>query len=102
MTRLQQGSPEGRRSEDSLCKYGPKSVFGKYSNAEMVAQLKVMALDPCNSEFSPTNIRPLWNQTIRVRKAMALADGEIPRVCLKLCFCFPQYTLFFVWLMDLF
>lgn len=90
---------EGRNTtgKDSLCK-GSKnmkesSVFGKFSDAEMVAQLKALALDPCNSEYSKSKIRPLWNQTIRLRKAMAMADTEIPRVRLQLCYCFKNNSL---------
>ncbi|XP_027066247.2 uncharacterized protein [Coffea arabica] len=70
-------------SEDSLREAGKvmkeSSVFGQYSDAELVAQLKGLALDPCNSEYSQSKIRPLWTQTIRVRKAMAMADTEFPR-----------------------
>ncbi|KAG8376994.1 hypothetical protein BUALT_Bualt09G0122100 [Buddleja alternifolia] len=54
------------------------SVFGRYSEAEMIAQLKELALDPCRPQFAQDNIQPLWNQILRLRKVMVLEDSEIP------------------------
>ena len=83
-------------SEDYLREAGKvmkeSSVFGQYSDAELVAQLKGLALDPCNSEYSQSKIRPLWNQTIRVRKAMAMAGTEFPRVRFELCYFFKNIS----------
>ncbi|XP_060202240.1 uncharacterized protein LOC132630696 isoform X2 [Lycium barbarum] len=43
----------------------------------MLAQLKELALDPCNSNVSHQKVRPLWNQMLKVRDAMALANNDI-------------------------
>lgn len=51
---------------------GGKSVFGKYYDAEMITELKRLAVDPYNSRVSRDSIRPLWNQTLRLRKVMTL------------------------------
>lgn len=74
----------GKNGKDSSTRKGAKtmeknsSLFGRYSDAELVSQLKVLALDPCHPDNSRT-IQPLWNQIIRVRKAMALNDHQFPR-----------------------
>lgn len=88
------GGKEGKIVTVSLYK-GDKvmeenSVFGKYSDAELVAQLKVLALDPCNSKFSKNKIQPLWKQTISVRKAITLSDNDFPRVRVEL-WTFEKY-----------
>ncbi|KAL3536489.1 hypothetical protein ACH5RR_004950 [Cinchona calisaya] len=79
-----EGSNTTTTSEEvSLCKGGKVmkecSVFGKYSDAELVDKLKGLAVDPSNSEYSLSKIRAFWNQIIGVRKAMGLSDTEFPR-----------------------
>ncbi|KAI3447757.1 hypothetical protein Pfo_004422 [Paulownia fortunei] len=54
------------------------SVFGRYSEAEMIAWLKGLALDPCKPQFAWDNIQPLQNQILRLRKIMVLEDSHIP------------------------
>ncbi|KAK4418968.1 AT-rich interactive domain-containing protein 1 [Sesamum alatum] len=44
----------------------------------MLAQLKRLALDPCRPQFARDNIKPLWNQILRLRKVMVYKDSEIP------------------------
>ncbi|KAF5940927.1 hypothetical protein HYC85_022094 [Camellia sinensis] len=56
-----------------------KSAFGKYSDSDMLSWIKRLALDPCTSGPSQSTIRPLWNQTMKVRKVMALSVTEFPR-----------------------
>lgn len=56
-----------------------KSIFGRYSNAELLGQLKRLARNPCDAEFSHDKIVPLWNQTLQVRRVMALCDTAFPR-----------------------
>ncbi|XP_020553294.1 uncharacterized protein LOC105174537 isoform X1 [Sesamum indicum] len=53
-------------------------IFGRYSEAEMLVQLKRLALDPCRPQFARDNIKPLWDQILRLRKVMVLKDSEIP------------------------
>lgn len=67
---------EGVKEGGSIEEQG-KLIFGRYSDAEMLAQLKTLALDPCDSNVSRQKIRPLWNQMLRVRDAMALSDNDI-------------------------
>ncbi|KAF7144989.1 hypothetical protein RHSIM_Rhsim04G0166100 [Rhododendron simsii] len=55
------------------------SVFGKYSDLDMLLWIKGLALDPCSSGASPRSVRSLWNQNIKVRKVMALSVTECPR-----------------------
>lgn len=76
---------EGKKNDkSSLLKRGEimqrESVFGKYTDAEMLSQLKRIALDPCSSKVSQDSIRPLFNQTLRLRKVMTLGHTECPRV----------------------
>ncbi|KAJ8550969.1 hypothetical protein K7X08_000339 [Anisodus acutangulus] len=54
-----------------------KVIFGRYTDEEMLAQLKILALDPCDSNVSRPKIGALWNQMLKVRDAMALADNDI-------------------------
>ncbi|PHT38040.1 hypothetical protein CQW23_21613 [Capsicum baccatum] len=54
-----------------------KLIFGRYSDAEMLAKLKILALDPCDPNVSRQKIRPFWNQMLKVRDAMALSDNDI-------------------------
>lgn len=56
------------------------SIFGRYSEVEMVAQLKGIAVDPCRPQCAQDNIQPLWNQIVMLRKVMMLKDSEIPWV----------------------
>ncbi|KAL8039240.1 hypothetical protein ABFX02_10G022300 [Erythranthe guttata] len=54
------------------------SVFGRYSEGEMIARLKRLALDPDREQFESDDIQPLMNQILRIRKIMLLKDSEIP------------------------
>lgn len=56
------------------------SIFGRYSEAEMISLLKGLALDPCSPQFALDKIRPLFNQILRLRKVINLNDSEIPWV----------------------
>lgn len=56
------------------------SIFGRYSEAEMVAQLKALAMDPCRPQLAQDNFQPLSNQIVMLRKVMFLKDSEIPWV----------------------
>lgn len=59
------------------------SIFGKYSEAEMLSQLNILALDPCKQKFSLDKIQPLCDQILRLRKVMVLTNSEIPWVSPK-------------------
>lgn len=72
---------EGVKEEGSVIEEQGKLVFGRYSDAEMLAQLKRLALNPCDSALRQKD-RPLWNQMLRVRDAMTLSDNDISWVCL--------------------
>ncbi|KAL3640718.1 hypothetical protein CASFOL_015686 [Castilleja foliolosa] len=53
----------------------PNSIFGKFSEAEIISQLKELAVDP----YRPReNIQALWNQILKLRKVMVLKDSEAP------------------------
>ncbi|KAK6152510.1 hypothetical protein DH2020_015145 [Rehmannia glutinosa] len=54
------------------------SVFGSYSDTEMIARLKGLALDPCKPQFTKDYIEPVRNQILRIRKIMVLNDSNIP------------------------
>ncbi|KAL0336784.1 UNVERIFIED_CONTAM: AT-rich interactive domain-containing protein 1 [Sesamum calycinum] len=54
------------------------SVFGIYSEVEMIARLKQLALDPCKPQFAWDDLQPLQNQILRLRKIMVLEDSHIP------------------------
>ncbi|KAK4432306.1 AT-rich interactive domain-containing protein 1 [Sesamum alatum] len=54
------------------------SVFGIYSEVEMIARLKELALDPCKPRFAWDNLQQLQNQILRLRKIMVLEDSHIP------------------------
>ncbi|XP_019186179.1 PREDICTED: AT-rich interactive domain-containing protein 2-like isoform X2 [Ipomoea nil] len=56
-----------------------KSLFGKYSDAEMLVQLRRIALDPCDPEVTPKNVRSLFSQTLRVREVLSLSQTDCPR-----------------------
>ncbi|XP_022867071.1 uncharacterized protein LOC111386826 [Olea europaea var. sylvestris] len=81
MTR-QQGGKEKKDDKSSLHKsvdvVQRKSVFGKYSEAEMLALLKGLAMDPCQPQFSLEKTQPLRNEILRLRKVMVLNETEIP------------------------
>lgn len=62
--------------EDVRC----SSIFGQYSEKEMITQLKGLALDPSMPQFARDNIQPLWNHILGLRKLMVLEDSEMPRV----------------------
>ncbi|KAL3839430.1 hypothetical protein ACJIZ3_024021 [Penstemon smallii] len=53
------------------------SVFGKYSDTEMISKLKELASNPCKPQFARDNIQPLWNQILCLRKLMVLQDSQI-------------------------
>ncbi|KAL0344483.1 UNVERIFIED_CONTAM: AT-rich interactive domain-containing protein 1 [Sesamum radiatum] len=55
-----------------------RSVFGIYSEVEMIARLKQLALDPCKPQFARDNLQQLQNQILRLRKIMVLEDSHIP------------------------
>ncbi|XP_022852213.1 uncharacterized protein LOC111373858 isoform X2 [Olea europaea var. sylvestris] len=54
------------------------SIFGKYSEAEMLSQLNILALDPCKQKISLDKIQPLCDQILRLRKVMVPTNSEIP------------------------
>ncbi|CAA0836311.1 DNA GYRASE B3 [Striga hermonthica] len=54
------------------------SMFGKYSEAEIVSKLKAIAVDPSNPQFARDNIQAFRNQIVKFRKVMVLKDSEIP------------------------
>lgn len=66
----------GKGVEDVKC----CSVFGQYSEEEMIAQLRGLALDPCMPQYARDNIKPLWNQILGIRKLMVLEDSQAPWV----------------------
>ncbi|KAL3826093.1 hypothetical protein ACJIZ3_022122 [Penstemon smallii] len=75
----QQGGKGNRNVEASLAVQDVRnSIFGKYSEADMITELKRLAVDPCSPQFARDNIRPLWNQIIRLRTVMVLKDSVIP------------------------
>lgn len=65
------------------------SVFGIYSEVEMIARLKQLALDPCKPQFAWDNLQQLQTQILRVRKIMVLEDSHIPWVRSFICTLFP-------------
>lgn len=67
---------EGVKEAGSVDEERGKLVFGRYSDAEMLAQLKRLALYPCNSAVRQKD-PPLWNQMLRVRDAMTISDNGI-------------------------
>lgn len=73
-----------KTAKDSLTKGAEdvqnNSIFGRYSEAELLDRLKRIALDPCKPQFARDKIRPLCNGVLRVRKVMVLKDSEIPWV----------------------
>ncbi|GER55824.1 ARID/BRIGHT DNA-binding domain [Striga asiatica] len=54
------------------------SMFGKYSEVEIVSKLKALAVDPDNPQFARDNIQAFRNQIVKLRKVMVLKDSEIP------------------------
>ncbi|GAA0155305.1 hypothetical protein LIER_13064 [Lithospermum erythrorhizon] len=79
------GLHSGRKEKNELLSQEneEKSVFGRYSNAEMLVQLKRLAQNPCDAEFSHDKILPLFNQSLFMRRVMALCDTAFPRVSLS-------------------
>lgn len=51
-----------------------KYVFGKYVEKELLKKLKALALYHDKPGVTPNSIRPLWDQTLRVREVMALTN----------------------------
>lgn len=72
MTALESVKEGGSNNEEQ-----GKLIFGRYSDAEMLAKMKILALDPCDPNVSRQKIRPLWNQMLKVRDVMALSDSDI-------------------------
>lgn len=72
---------EGVKEAGSVDEEWAKLVFGRYSAAEILAQLKRLALYPCNSTLCQKD-PPSWNQMLRVRDAMTRSDNGISWVCL--------------------
>lgn len=62
--------------EDIRC----SSIFGQFSEKEMISQLKGLARDPSMPQFALDNIQPLWSQILGLRKLMALEASEMPWV----------------------
>nr|GMD43382.1 AT-rich interactive domain-containing protein 2-like [Ipomoea batatas] len=56
-----------------------KCLFGKYSDAEMLVQLRRIALDPCDPEVTLKNVGSLFSQTLRVREVLSLSQTDCPR-----------------------
>ncbi|XP_074366727.1 uncharacterized protein LOC141707453 [Apium graveolens] len=56
-----------------------KYVFGKYAEKEMLTKLKVLALNHDRPGVTHDSIRPLWDQTLRVREVMSRTDPEFPQ-----------------------
>ncbi|KAK9290239.1 hypothetical protein L1049_008406 [Liquidambar formosana] len=56
-----------------------KSLFGSYTDSEVVLWLKGLALDPCKPGASQNSNRRLCDQILNVRKAMLLTNTEFPR-----------------------
>ncbi|CAH9147751.1 unnamed protein product [Cuscuta epithymum] len=73
--RIEQGIVEGCSSLESR-----GSVFGKYSDADMLFKLKRIALDPCDPKASFGKSGSLLNQTLRVRKVLSIGDLDCPRI----------------------
>ncbi|KAG6427626.1 hypothetical protein SASPL_111872 [Salvia splendens] len=63
--------------EDIRC----SSIFGQFSEKEMISQLKGLARDPSMPQLALDNIQPLWSQILGLRKLMALEASEMPWVC---------------------
>ncbi|KAL1549170.1 hypothetical protein AAHA92_17304 [Salvia divinorum] len=60
--------------EDVRC----SSIFGQFSEKEMITHLKRLARDPCMPQFVRDNIQPLWTLILGLRKLMALEASEMP------------------------
>ncbi|PIN24882.1 hypothetical protein CDL12_02396 [Handroanthus impetiginosus] len=77
MTRQQEekGNKNAKASSKVKGNEQRNSIFGRYSEAEMITQLKDLALDPCRPR---DDIQPLCHQILRLRKVMILKDSEIP------------------------
>ncbi|CAH9103401.1 unnamed protein product [Cuscuta europaea] len=72
--RIEQGIVEGCSALE------PRgSVFGKYSDADMLFKLKRIALDPCDPKAGFRKSGSLLNQTLRVRKVLSIGDPDCPR-----------------------
>ncbi|KAL6508037.1 hypothetical protein OROGR_024232 [Orobanche gracilis] len=52
----------------------------RHSEAEIISQLKVLALDPCRPQFAHDTIQDLRNQILKLRKVMVLENSEAPWV----------------------
>ena len=51
-----------------------KFVFGKYPEKEWLMKLKALAVNHHTPGITSNSIRPLWDQTLRVREVMALTN----------------------------
>ncbi|VFQ71835.1 unnamed protein product [Cuscuta campestris] len=56
-----------------------RSIFGKYSDVDMLFQLKRIALNPCDPEVSFKKCGSLLNQTLRVREALTISQTNSSR-----------------------
>ncbi|KAK1398288.1 ELM2 domain-containing protein [Heracleum sosnowskyi] len=56
-----------------------KYVFGKYAEKETLTKLKVLALNHDNPGVTRDSVRPLCDQTLRVREVMSRTDPEFPQ-----------------------
>ncbi|KAL8146503.1 hypothetical protein AgCh_004290 [Apium graveolens] len=56
-----------------------KYVFGKYTEKEMLRKVKALALDYGKPGFTIDSIRPLWDQTLRVREVMSRTNPDFPQ-----------------------
>ncbi|XP_042050033.1 uncharacterized protein LOC121795566 isoform X2 [Salvia splendens] len=54
------------------------SIFGQFSEKEIITQLKGLARNPSMPQFAIDNIQPLWTQILGLRKLMALEASEMP------------------------
>lgn len=70
-----------------------KYVFGKYEEKEMLTKLKVLALNHDKPGVTHDSIRPLRDQTLRVRKVMSRTNPEFPQVSLWKYACFFSYLI---------
>lgn len=59
-----------------------KYIFGKYTEKDMLTKLRALALDYGKPGVTIDSIRPLWDQTLRVREVMSRTDPDFPQVSL--------------------
>lgn len=74
-----------------------KYLFGKYEEKEMLTKLKFLALNHDKPGITPNSIRPLWDQTLRVREVMALTNYPLVRSCNYFSYLLLRY--FFLYML---